>query len=111
MSDQDPYEAPRSGLEEQGAATTGSVGFGIVLAVVVMLGGTVALSPVLLTFPGAVPLLLAFFLLSAPATAIVFGIRGQSRIAKGLWIGFALVLGLLLLLVGLILWICSGSSI
>lgn len=111
MSDQDPYEAPRSGLEEKGAPTTGNVGFGIVLSVVVMLGGTVALSPVLLAFPRAVPLLLAFFLLSAPATAIAFGIRGESRTAKGIWIGMALVLGGLLLLAGIILWICSGSSI
>ena len=109
MSDQDPFEAPRSDLEDERAPYTGSVGLGIVLAGVVMFAGTFAVGAMLRFIPGGDGLLVAFFLLSAPALAIGFGIRGHSRTAKGLWIGFALVLGLLLLLVGLVLWMCSGT--
>lgn len=111
MSDQDPYEPPQSGLEGESAPSAGSLGLGIGLALMVMLGGTVALSPVLLALPGAWPLLPLFFLLSAPAMAIFFGIRGQSRTAKGVWIGMALVLGGLLLLAGMVLWVCSGMRL
>ena len=118
MSDQDPFEPPASDLGSEPEPDGGSVGWGIFLAILIMIGGGLVCGgltaiPFISPLRGALGCLVNPLLLlgGVPLAALIARGRGKTKTAKGLWIGYALVLGFLLLMAGLILWACSGMKL
>jgi hypothetical protein len=102
MSEQDPFEPPQSELSGGPGQSPGSVGLGIFLAFLLLPAGLLLLRVWLFGCLGG-PLLFAATILTAHA-------MGKPKTVKGLWIGLVICLGVLLLAVGTIWVVCSGTK-
>lgn len=121
----DPYRAPAASAPSPADAIhEGSLGLGIVLGIALLLLGEPIIA-VAVVIPAnsllgsigvisssllALPLLLGPPILVA-VTAMAFRGKGQRRTAKGVWLGFAIAVGLVLLLVAACFGIVSGIGI
>lgn len=103
MSEQDPFQPPQSELSDGMEQSPGSVGLGIFLAFLLLLGGALLLP--LLRVAGCLGDLFLF-----AAAIIAAYAMGKPKTAKGLWIGLTICLGVLLLAVGTIWVVCSGMK-
>lgn len=104
MSELDPFEPPQSDLSGEKPASPGSTGFGIFLAILLLLGGMALfpLIPVIGCMGG--PLCFAAGIVTAYAL-------GKPKTAKGLWIGLTIFLGLLILAAGTLWVVCGGAKL
>lgn len=118
----DPYRAPSSNAPPPpGSKDEGSVGVGIILGIALLLLGTPATGVLLAAaanlmasaglnfYPLWMPLALAPLILVI-ATAIWFSRKGQRKTAKGVWLGAAITIGLVLLLVAACFGLLAGSN-
>lgn len=106
MNDQDPYEPLQAPVDDEPRSNPGSVGLGIFLAVLIWVIGGILCS--MIPFLGCLGGLLA--VIAGPVAALIAQAKGKSKTAKGLWIGFALILGILLLLLGILIATCGGMK-
>ena len=100
MSDQDPIEPPQFKTPDEPDPKKGRVGVGISLAILIVVGSWIVFPAILIQFHGPIGVTLASFfawVILIPAAAIMARSRGYVLTAKGLWIGLALLVGILLL--------------
>lgn len=118
----DPYHAPASNTPSPAdGGNEGSVGAGIAISIALLVLGT-PISAILLGVLGGLlssigvnlyllwlPLGLAPLILVI-ATGIWFTRKGQRKTAKGIWLGFAITIGLVLLLFAACFGLLAGSN-
>lgn len=111
MNEQDPFQPPHSPLGEEGVGDRGKVSLGILLAVAIFVGSLLVTWVLarLVPFLGCSTLILPFG--AEIAAGVVASATGRTRTAKGIWIGFALIVGLILLAIGAIFLACSGMKL
>ena len=102
MSDQDPNKPPQTPSSAEPATHPGSVGLGIFLALVIVVMSLLVVPIILfqfhLTLTGMILGLLTAWVVAISAAAITAGHWGYRLTATGLWIGCALLAGILLLI-------------
>ncbi|MBS0214446.1 MAG: hypothetical protein JSR50_01660 [Proteobacteria bacterium] len=124
QSPNDPYQPPASNTPPPAdGGNEGSVGAGIAICIALMVFGGPAIGIVLrllmssvLSFTGTS----LYSLMWLPVTAgpimlpVIAGIwftrKGLTKTAKGVWLGFAIVIGLVLLLVAACFGLLTGSN-